>query len=48
MKLIKNGKKDLFDDNTWIYECHNEDCEKQPKLTIDVCEECEHESRWWE
>ena len=49
MKLTKNGKRGLFDDdNTWIYECHNEECEKQPKLIIDVCEECEDESRYWE
>lgn len=48
MKLIKNGKKTLFDDNTWIYECRNEDCENQPRLIIDVCEECEREEQYWE
>lgn len=48
MKLVKNGKRNLFDDNTWIYECYNEECLEQPRLIIDVCEECEREERYWD
>lgn len=48
MKLVKNGKKNPLDENTWIYECWNEDCATQPTLTVKVCEECEHETRWWD
>jgi hypothetical protein len=44
MELIKNGKRNLFDKNTYIYECHNEDCLKQPRKIFSICEECEHES----
>ena len=49
MKLVKEGKRNMFDkENTWIYECQNEDCAKNPRLIIDVCETCEHEKKHWE
>lgn len=46
MKFIKKyDDKNGFD--IFKYECHNEDCNKQPNLEIHICQNCEDETWMW-